>query len=210
MSNTSHRFTTYQEYLETYNKEPTTDDTFTPDGVMEIVNDYVARRWNLDPATFIRPFWPGADYTAEDYTGRVVVDNPPFSLTSEVERFYIERGIPFFLFAHGMTCINRASSDCLHIVIKHDIKFTNGVTLPVAFVSNLPADNVLEYSEELDGAIYKLQWSRTRTRTRTEWPDYVRTVSRVKRDHIPVPKGAEMITSVDGRHLFGSAYKVAE
>lgn len=69
---------TYDELVESAKTKLTTDDCYTPDNVYSVVRDYVAERYGLDPETFIRPFYPGGDYQAEDYTGKVVVDNPLF------------------------------------------------------------------------------------------------------------------------------------
>ena len=71
---------TYEELVESAKPKLTTDDCYTPENIYSVVRDYVAERYGLDPGTFVRPFYPGGDYQAEDYTGKVVVDNPPFSI----------------------------------------------------------------------------------------------------------------------------------
>lgn len=39
----------------------------------------------------------------EDYEDVAVVDNPPFSLSSQIEKYYFEKHIPFVLFRSAMT-----------------------------------------------------------------------------------------------------------
>lgn len=83
----------YEEFVGKFKPRKTTDDCCTPPEVMEVVNGYVARRWHLDPGSFVRPFWPGADFTKAEYPqGCTVVDNPPFSILSRIKRWYLERG----------------------------------------------------------------------------------------------------------------------
>ena len=49
--------------------------------------------------------YPGGDYKAFPYPdGAVVIDNPPFSILASICTFYLEHGIPFFLFAPSLTC----------------------------------------------------------------------------------------------------------
>ena len=61
----------------------------------------------------MRPFWPGGDYQRENYpAGCVVVDNPPFSILSQICRFYNAHGVKYFLFAPALTLFsNRGESN---------------------------------------------------------------------------------------------------
>lgn len=96
---------TYEELVESAKQKLTTDDCYTPDNIYGVVRDYVAERYGLDPGTFVRPFYLGGDYQAEDYTGKVVVDNPPFSILRKIMNFYNENGIKWFLFTPGMSTV---------------------------------------------------------------------------------------------------------
>lgn len=148
-------FEDYEGFVEKFKPKKTTDDCFTPPEVMEVVNAYVAERWGLDPATFVRPFWPGGDYERFDYPdGCTVVDNPPFSIGSKVQAFYLAAGIPFFLFAPSLTILGgRRCMDLCHIVCDADITYENGAVVRTGFVTSLEPDNVLEADPALGAAI---------------------------------------------------------
>lgn len=97
----------YEEFVEKFKPKKTTDDCYTPPEVYKVIKDWVCRRYGIDPEKIIRPFWPGADYQAMEYQGGcVVVDNPPFSILSKICEYYLDRGIPFFLFAPSLTCLS--------------------------------------------------------------------------------------------------------
>ena len=58
-----------------------------------------------------------------------MVDNPPFSILSRIQAFYLERGIRFFLFAPSLTCLSgRRCMEVDHIVCDCSITYeTAGV-----------------------------------------------------------------------------------
>lgn len=87
----------YQAFVEKFKPKKTTDDCYTPELVYDAVADFVANRYGLDRSRFVRPFFPGGDYQKYAYApDAVVVDNPPFSILSEIVAWYAERGIRFF------------------------------------------------------------------------------------------------------------------
>lgn len=94
----------YKAFTDKFVPAKTTDDCYTPPLVYEAVADWVAREYGLDADKFVRPFYPGGDFEREEYPdGCVVVDNPPFSILSRICRFYVDKGIRFFLFAPTLT-----------------------------------------------------------------------------------------------------------
>lgn len=94
--------------MEKFEGKRTTDDCYTPDIVYEAVADWVANEYSLDRKNFVRPFYPGGDYQAFKYKkNAVVVDNPPFSILSEILQWYDENGVKFFLFAPALTLFPR-------------------------------------------------------------------------------------------------------
>ena len=133
-------FTDYDGFVEKFKPKKTTDDCYTPPAVYEAVTDYVNRNVTpLEGREIVRPFWPGGDYERHEYPpGCIVIDNPPFSITSQIVRFYIRHGIDFFLFCDGLTCMNLSPVPQLafHIVSK-SITFENGAVVSVAFVTNI-------------------------------------------------------------------------
>ena len=132
----------YQEFLEKFKLKKTTDDCYTPAPVYEKVAQYVAETYNLDPVSFVRPFYPGGDYQKETYSKDcVVVDNPPFSIMSEILQFYKERGIRFFLFAPTLTLFS-SSSSCTALPCTCAVIYENGASVNTSFLTNLEPSSV--------------------------------------------------------------------
>jgi hypothetical protein len=128
----------YQEFLEKYKLKKTTDDCYTPDIVYDAVADWVAKEYNLKRADFVRPFYPGGDYQSERYRETdIVVDNPPFSILAEIIKFYISKGIRFFLFGPHLTLFSGAAQNCTTIPVGVVVTYENGATVNTSFVTNL-------------------------------------------------------------------------
>lgn len=97
MLNRQEKFEDYEGFVEKFKSKKTTDDCMTPPEIYEVVKNYACARWNIEPAKVVRPFWPGGDYKNFDYSGgKVVIDNPPFSILAKICVTYLEAGIPFF------------------------------------------------------------------------------------------------------------------
>ena len=71
---------TYEEFVDKFKPKLTTDDCYTPPNIYEAVANWVVNEYGVDKSTFCRPFYPGGDYQNYDYSGKIVVDNPPFSI----------------------------------------------------------------------------------------------------------------------------------
>ena len=79
----------YDAFVEKFKPKKTTDDCYTPALVYEAVADWVEKEYGVQRETFVRPFFPELDYCTFEYPdGCVVVDNPPFSLLSNIIRHY--------------------------------------------------------------------------------------------------------------------------
>ena len=139
------RLEDYEGFLERLKRHgadapKTTDDCFTPPHIYAAVVDWLAARVDLDGRRIVRPFVPGGDFEAFPYEeGDIVVDNPPFSILSRIKLFYLSRGVPFFLFAPGLTLWSSTSkADGLtHIVTGYTPAFENGAKIQVGFVTDL-------------------------------------------------------------------------
>ena len=148
----------YKSFVEKFKPKRTTDDCFTPEEVYEAV-----KAWLLEEAPevlglrIVRPFYPGGDYHAVDYTGAVVIDNPPFSMLSEIKGFYLSREIPFFLFAPSLTLFTSQSDRLTSIVADANITYQNGAVVRTGFVSNLFGDLALILAPELKQSIEQAQ-----------------------------------------------------
>ena len=135
---------TYDEFVNKFKPKKTTDDCYTPDQVYNAVLDWVIDKYNIDQEKVLRPFWPGLNYQDEDYFyDCVVVDNPPFSIISEICEWYLDRNIKFFLFCPTFTALNGKNvwDKVNHIIIDERIIYENGASVKTSFVTNLRNDN---------------------------------------------------------------------
>lgn len=129
----------YAAFVEKFKPKKTTDDCYTPPNVYDAVADWCAAEYGLDRRTFVRPFYPGGDYEHFDYpAGCCVVDNPPFSILSQIVRFYSYRGIKFFLFAPALTIPLNRDGVCA-ICAFVNIIYENGAKVRTSFVTNMDA-----------------------------------------------------------------------
>ena len=152
---------------------------------MEVVNSYVERRWGIDRSRFVRPFYPGRDYEKFDYADdAVVVDNPPFSILSKIKRFYLARGIPFFLFCPSLTAFSSFDERCDVLVCDANITYENGAVVRTAFVTSLPSEYVAESVPDLGGEVNRvcdeLRHRDSATLPKYEYPDEVITAAKLQ------------------------------
>ena len=129
-------FNDYGGFVEKFKPKKTTDDCYTPEIVYNAIADWVANEYHLNKADFVRPFYPGGDYEHFDYNGKVVVDNPPFSILAQIIKFYTGKEIKFFLFAPTLT-LCRYGDYCTVLPIGTDITYENGATINTSFATNL-------------------------------------------------------------------------
>lgn len=140
---------TYEEFVAKFKKNApkTTDDCYTPQPVYEVVKEYALKLAGLteETCTPVRPFYPGGDYRNYDYpSDAYVIDNPPFSILSEIRQFYIEKGIKYFLFAqYKMLFGNMNTCKDTLIAVEAPITYQNGVKVHTAFVTNVPDPEII-------------------------------------------------------------------
>lgn len=141
----------YDAFVEKFKPKRTTDDCYTPPAVYEAVKGWAMKKFNIAPdRPIVRPFYPGGDYEHYDYPpGCVVIDNPPFSILAKIKRFYIERGIHFFIFAPSLTLLSGNVEEMTHILTDSTITYDNGAKVNTAFVTNLPSPYVLMTAPDL-------------------------------------------------------------
>lgn len=118
----------------------------------------------------VRPFYPGGDYESFDYSdGKVVVDNPPFSILSKICTFYRDRGIPFFLFAPCLTIFTSTSRNGAHMLVTDcAIEYANGAIVNTSFVTSF-GDDLIRTAPDLTKLVN----------------DTVKRVRRESRKHLP-------------------------
>lgn len=138
----------YQEFLKKFELKKTTDDCYTPENIYNAVKAWCVERYGLTGKKIVRPFYPGGDYQNERYESDcVVLDNPPFSIISEICGFYTQRKIPFFLFAPTLTCLNIMNGKTNYVVCGAPVTYENGATVSTSFVTNLGGKKIVADSE---------------------------------------------------------------
>lgn len=143
----------YQEFTEKFKPKLTTDDCITPDAVYDAVLGWVCKEYGVTPEQVVRPFWPGMDYQKAEYPeGCVVVDNPPFSILAQIQEWFLDREIKFFLFAPSLTALSGRKNVMRvnHLICNGDVTYENGAKVKTAFVTNLgDGETVLQTAPEL-------------------------------------------------------------
>lgn len=133
-----HDSSEYEAFVAKFKPKRTTDDCYTPPEIYDVILKWVqARCPQIEGLRVVRPFYPGGDYTKEDYTDAVVIDNPPFSILAEIKRFYHFHKVPYFLFAPALTLFTSEVKGSNYIIANANITYANGANVRTGFVSNL-------------------------------------------------------------------------
>jgi len=145
----------YESFLAKFADNPkTTDDCFTPKDVYEAVVQYVGTIVDLSDKQILRPFFPGGDYEHADYPDNgIVIDNPPFSMFTEIVKFYSAREIPFFLFGQGKTIMS-CTKYCTAVIVSDLLTYENGARIYTNFASNLFGDTLVTTAPKLNDLIF--------------------------------------------------------
>lgn len=148
----------YYDWLSKFETKKTTDDTFTPPAVYDVVVDYVNNHIvNLDGLKVVRPFYPNGDYTdlSQYDDNSIVIDNPPFSIMSQICQFYQQHGIQFFLFAPALVVFSafRLNKGLTAIIASATIEYANGAKVPTNFITNLTPHLTAKTAPELHQAL---------------------------------------------------------
>lgn len=133
-------------------------------------------------------FTPGGDYEHFDYPeGAVVLDNPPFSILAKICAFYLECGIPFFLFAPSLTCFSGYAifTRMNHIICNANICYDNGAVVSTSFITSYGGDIVAQTSPELSRLINeesdRLRREAVKQLPKYSYPDHVVTSAMMQR-----------------------------
>lgn len=161
-------------------KVKTSDDTFTPKEIYKTILEYINEKIiPIDSIEIQRPFYPGGDYKkdAETYNEKsVVIDNPPFSMCSEIIEFYKKNNIKFFLFISGLTIFSYLEID-LHLLCPYQaIEYDNGAKVNTCFIHNLLPKGVT-ISGDLRDRLSKLATKTRKTRKKIQYPNEVLSVA---------------------------------
>lgn len=181
VNKTLEEFEDYEGFVKKFQTpKKTTDDCYTPPAIYEAVLSFVKEDVGIPSHLEIaRPFYPGGDYENYDYTGKVVIDNPPFSLLAKIVKFYQERKIPFFLFAPKLTSLSGVAGRMENYTAvflaasNGTLTYENGAKVPTAFVTNMLGDLKVWVSESLAEKIKAATASDERGLPKYSYPDEV-------------------------------------
>lgn len=101
----------------------------------------------------------------------MVIDNPPFSILSQICRFFDEHGIRYFLFAPTLTLFSTNAGKSNYVPVSAAVTYENGARVNTSFVTNLGGWRV-EISGELFSLIDEAD-KRNRGESRIELPGYI-------------------------------------
>ena len=164
-----------REFEEKFKPKRTTDDCYTPSEMYDAIADWAVSEYGIDRKKIVRPFYPGGDYRSFDYSnGKVVLDNPPFSIMSEIVSFYLDEEVPFFLFAPGLTGLSSRKTvmRCCHIFPDAAITYENGATVRTSFITSYDEGTIARTAPELTNLIADTA-RRLAQEGKTELPGYV-------------------------------------
>lgn len=217
----------YNEFLEKFETKKTTDDCYTPDVVYEAVAGWVENEYGVKRANFVRPFYPGGDYQNYKYKkNAVVVDNTPFSILSEIIKFYCQNNIKFFLFAPTLTMFSSSSSSpSCAICVGVSVTYENKATVSTSFITNMENNCRLRSAPTLYKAVKEANDENLKELRRElpkyEYPNYIITSTRCGQFSrygidfkVPVSESYH-IRQLDaqkesGDTIYGSAYLLSE
>lgn len=215
----------YQEFLEKFEAKKTTDDCYTPDNIYDAVRDWVAEKYEIGNAAIVRPFYPGGDYKSEKYpSGCVVIDNPPFSIISEICEWYASKKIRFFLFAPTLTLLGIMRGAANYVACGCGVVYENGASVNTSFVTNMGDNKIVaaaDLREILDGENKKNLKKLHRELPKYSYPDEVLTATMLcymAAHGVSLEIGgsdAHFIRALDaqkasGKGLFGSGFLLSE
>ena len=216
----------YNEFLDKFEIKKTTDDCYTPDGIYDAVADWVAEEYGADRKHFVRPFYPNGDYQAVKYKKRdIVVDNPPFSILSEIVRWYDEHGVKFFLFAPALTLFSSVSSACACAIgVGYSITYENKANVSTSFLTNLETvrfRTAPDLWKKMDEAMKEILAERKVELTKNEYPDHVMMSTMLSRYskygiEMSIPREeSQLVRELDeqkekGKAMYGGGFLLSE
>lgn len=191
----------YAAFEEKFKPKKTTDDCYTPKPVYDAILGWCRKHYKLPDRTVVcRPFQPGGDYERFEYPdGCVVIDNPPFSILSDILRFYNRHGIDYFLFAPALTLFSNGKNERTNFVVCGvQIVYENGAKVPTSFVTSL-GGNVIEVRGDLYRAVEAANGTAAPALPKYDYPDDVATAAGLQRISkcggvFSVPRGDALFT----------------
>ena len=215
----------YQEFVKKFEAKKTTDDCYTPDNIYDAVRDWAVEKYEIGNAAIVRPFYPGGDYKSEKYPAEcVVIDNPPFSIISEICEWYTSKKIRFFLFAPTLTLLGIMRGSANYVACGCTVVYENGASVNTSFVTNMGGNKIVAAADLrgiLDGENKKNLKKLHRELPKYSYPDEVLTATMLcymTAHGVSLEIGggdAHFIRKLDaqkasGKGLFGSGFLLSE
>ena len=215
----------YQAFLEKFEAKKTTDDCYTPENIYNVAKRWSLKKYKLGNPPVVRPFYPGGNYKKENYPkGCVVIDNPPFSIISEICEWYTENGIAYFLFAPTLTLLGIMRGKANYVACGSGVVYENGASVNTSFVTNLGSKKIIAASdlrEQIDEANKENLAKQHKTLPKYEYPDEVLTATmlcymaahgvslEICADDVHFIRGLDA-QKESGKVLFGSGYLLSK
>ena len=215
----------YQAFLEKFEVKKTTDDCYTPENIYNVAKRWSLKKYRLGNPPVVRPFYPGGNYKKENYPkGCVVIDNPPFSIISEICEWYTENGIAYFLFAPTLTLLGIMRGKANYVACGSGVVYENGASVNTSFVTNLGSKKIIAASdlrEQIDEANKENLAKQHKTLPKYEYPDEVLTATmlcymaahgvslEICADDVHFIRGLDA-QKESGKALFGSGYLLSK
>ena len=215
----------YQAFLEKFEAKKTTDDCYTPENIYNVAKRWSLKKYKLGNPPVVRPFYPGGNYKKENYPkGCVVIDNPPFSIISEICEWYTENGIAYFLFAPTLTLLGIMRGKANYVACGSGVVYENGASVNTSFVTNLGSKKIIAASdlrEQIDEANKENLAKQHKTLPKYEYPDEVLTATmlcymaahgvslEICADDVHFIRGLDA-QKESGKALFGSGYLLSK
>ena len=215
----------YQAFLEKFEAKKTTDDCYTPENIYNVAKRWSLKKYKLGNPPVVRPFYPGGNYKKENYPkGCVVIDNPPFSIISEICEWYTENGIAYFLFAPTLTLLGIMRGKANYVACGSGVVYENGASVNTSFVTNLGSKKIIAASdlrEQIDEANKENLAKQHKTLPKYEYPDEVLTATmlcymaahgvslEICADDVHFIRGLDA-QKESGKTLFGSGYLLSK
>ena len=211
----------YEAFVAKFERKRPSDDCYTPPEVYDIVLGWLGEQVDLRGAQIVRPFWPDTDYKQMEYPPEcVVVDNPPFSIFAEIVRWYLERGVRFFLFAPHKTIFG-LDAPYTRLICGADVIYENGANVATSFASNLFEDTLAMSVPDLYERLKAAEYKKKPLPPRYSYPSHVLTFSDLARCSvhgvaISIPRSeAAFVRRLDsqrpsGKAIYGSGFLLSD
>lgn len=213
----------YNDFVAKFGRKKTTDDCYTPEPVYRAVfnwlGDVMLQHMStlLPMFNIIRPFYPNKDYLTIKYTDNdIVLDNPPFSIYSQIVRNYMRMGVKFFLFAPALSLFV-PDSGANYVITGANIIYANGARVRTSFVTNILPYKIL-IAHGLQQAIHDAQRNNTTKTYRPAMPEQYWSSAQLLRFANNSDFNCKPITATEdfikfdknNKKIFGAAIKIGK